>query len=90
LENIRGLGGVVLIETWIEKKNWGKVKEKLPKGYRWKMQGTRRKNKKGRAIGGMIMGVKKELAKQGEGEEMKEEEELSMERRSKDSSGIRE
>jgi len=42
------------------------------------MQGTRRKNKKGRAIGGMIMEVKKELAKQGEGEEMKEEEEYNV------------
>ncbi|EGI67665.1 hypothetical protein G5I_03710 [Acromyrmex echinatior] len=39
---------------------------------RIQVQGARRKNKKGRAMGGMIVGVKKKLAKQGEEEEMKE------------------
>jgi len=50
----------------MEEKNWEKIKEKLPKGYRWKVQGARRKNKKGRMMGGMIVGVKKKLIKQEE------------------------
>jgi len=50
----------------MEEKNWGKVKEKLPKG--WKMQGERTRKEKR-----MIVGIKKELAEQGEGKEMKEE-----------------
>jgi len=48
-----------LTETWVEKKGWGGVKGKLPKGYVWGTQWAVRKNKKGRAKGGMIMGVKK-------------------------------
>jgi len=43
----------------MEEKNWEKVKEKLSKGYRWKVQEVRRKNKKRRAMAGMIVGVKK-------------------------------
>ncbi|KYN35114.1 hypothetical protein ALC56_10585, partial [Trachymyrmex septentrionalis] len=62
---------LVLMETWIEEKNWGKVKEKLTKGYRW--EAARRKNKKGRTMGGMIMIFKKELTEQKEGGDMKEE-----------------
>jgi len=55
----------------MEEKNWEKVKEKLSKGYRWKVQEVRRKNKKRRAMAGMIVGVKKELAEQREGEDMR-------------------
>lgn len=29
---------MVLIETWVEEKNWRKVREKLPRGYEWNMQ----------------------------------------------------
>lgn len=40
-----------IIKTWTEKKGWGKIKSKLPKGYDWHRQDASRKNKKGRAIG---------------------------------------
>ena len=53
----------------MEEKKWEKIKEKLPKGYRWKVQGARRKNKKGRVMGEMIVGVKKKLIKQEEEED---------------------
>lgn len=34
----------------------------MSKGYRWGVQGASRKNKRGRAMGGMIMGIRKEIA----------------------------
>jgi len=45
---------LVLTETWIERKKWGKIKDKLPTGYDWKFQETKRRNKKGRAMRGII------------------------------------
>lgn len=33
----------------------------MPEGYEWGRQLARRKNKKGRAMGGMIMGIRREL-----------------------------
>jgi len=50
---------VVLLETWLEKKGWDKIKERLPREFKWKVQLAKRKNKKGRAMGGMLMGVRK-------------------------------
>jgi len=41
-----------LIETWIERKEWGKIRDRLPIGYDWKFQEAKRINKKGRAMGG--------------------------------------
>jgi len=52
---------IVLVETWVERKGWENVRWRLSKGYIWGMQWAERKYKKGRARGGMIMGVKKEL-----------------------------
>lgn len=52
---------VVLLETWVEKKGWEKIKEKLPRGFKWEMQPATRRNKRGRAMGGMIMGIKREM-----------------------------
>ena len=37
-----------MMETWIEEKNWGKVKEKLTKGYRWEVQQEGRTRKEER------------------------------------------
>jgi len=37
---------LVLIETWVEKKEKGKIKDKLPMGYEWKIQGTKKRNRK--------------------------------------------
>lgn len=34
---------------------WGNVERRLPRGYVWKRQWARRKKKKTRAIGGVIM-----------------------------------
>ncbi|XP_067208444.1 golgin subfamily A member 6-like protein 25 [Linepithema humile] len=52
-------------ETWMDKKGWRMVKEKLPRGYEWGVQVAEKKNKKGRAMGGMIMEIKKEMMEKG-------------------------
>jgi len=48
------LGGwdvMVLMETWVERKGWERVKNKLPKGYRWGVQWATRSGRRGRAKG---------------------------------------
>ncbi|XP_024886911.1 golgin subfamily A member 6-like protein 1, partial [Temnothorax curvispinosus] len=57
---------MVLLETWLDDKGWKRVKERLPEGYEWGVQTAKRKNKKGRAMGRMVMGIKKKLVKKGE------------------------
>ncbi|XP_070157223.1 uncharacterized protein [Polyergus mexicanus] len=51
---------IVLMETWVDEKGWRGVKNKLQKGFKWGVQYASRKNKKGRAMGGMIMGIRRE------------------------------
>lgn len=57
---------IVLIETWVEEKGWRRWKERMPNGYKWGIQYAERRNKKGRAMGGMIMGMKEGLMEKGE------------------------
>lgn len=57
---------ICLIETWIEKKGWRKIEEKLSKEYIWEKQWARRRNKKGRALAGMLMRVKRGRDVKGE------------------------
>lgn len=57
-ENLKDWDVMVLSETWVQEKGWEKVRRRLPRGYRWEMQEAGRKNRKGRAIGGMVMGVR--------------------------------
>lgn len=64
---------VVLLETWLEEKEWRKIKRKLPKGYVWRIQWANRKSTMGRAIGGMTMGINKEIAKKERGTEIGKE-----------------
>jgi len=51
---------VVMVETWVDGKSWDRVRRKLPKGYRWEKQLAKRRSKKGRPMGGIIIGVKEE------------------------------
>ncbi|KYN29154.1 hypothetical protein ALC57_01413 [Trachymyrmex cornetzi] len=50
-----------LMETWVEGKGEKKLRERLPDGYVQRIEEARRRNKKGRAMGGMIMRIKREL-----------------------------
>lgn len=45
-----------LSETWLQEKGWERIKRRLPKGFIWEMQEAGKRNKKGRAMGGMVMG----------------------------------
>ncbi|KYN27961.1 hypothetical protein ALC57_02628 [Trachymyrmex cornetzi] len=60
-DNLKRWDATVLIETWVEGKREKKLRERLPDGYVWRIQNAKRRNKKGRAMGGMIMGIRREL-----------------------------
>ncbi|KAL6418365.1 hypothetical protein ACFW04_012182 [Cataglyphis niger] len=48
-------------EIWLVRKGWDRSKGYLPKRFRWEVQLAERKNKKGRAMGGMLLGIRKGL-----------------------------
>lgn len=50
-----------LSETWLEETQWRKLEPNLPVEYKWKCQLAKRENKKGRARGGIITGVKRNM-----------------------------
>lgn len=49
------------------------IKGKLPRGYVWGVQWAEKKNRKGRAMGGMVMGIKREIVEKGKGIEISKE-----------------
>lgn len=51
----------------------GAIKRKLPKGFVWEMQAARKKSSKGRAKGGMVAGIRKELIEGSRGIKVGEE-----------------
>lgn len=58
---------MVLIESWMENKKWGGIRNKFPKNHEWSMQGASRTHKKGRVKGGSIWGQKEISDKKEEG-----------------------
>lgn len=52
---------IALQETWLEKKWEKKEIEKMDKGYTWCAKAAVREKKKGRAKGGVIVGIKKAI-----------------------------
>ncbi|XP_076287658.1 uncharacterized protein LOC143212601 [Lasioglossum baleicum] len=71
---------IEMTETWIEEREWEGWWRKMPKGWNWKCPGAERVEKKGRARGGIITGVREEIAVEKESET---EEEGIQERRAK-------
>jgi hypothetical protein len=63
---------VGLVETWVEAKGWERLERRMPREFVGKCQYAERESKKGRAKGGIIMGVKKGLEEEN-GSEAKEE-----------------
>jgi len=57
-KGISNWGVVVMMETRVEDRGWKRIRGRMTKGYRWEVQLASRKNKKGRAMGGMIIGVR--------------------------------
>ena len=60
-EFLKGFEIIGLTETWIEKNDWEKLKEKMPEGWKWRCQPASRDCKKGRAKGGIITGIRVDL-----------------------------
>jgi len=60
-EFLKGFEIIGLTETWIEKNDWEKLKEKMPEGWKWRCQPASREGKKGRAKGGIITGIRVDL-----------------------------
>lgn len=52
---------VGLVETWVEAKDWGKWKEKMPRGFKWVMQGAKKESRRRRAARRIVMRIKKGL-----------------------------
>ena len=50
-----------LTETWVDEKQWEKLKEKLPSKFKWTCIPAIKEKKKARAKGGMIMAVNKKM-----------------------------
>lgn len=51
---------IIMMETWLDEKGWEKMKGRLPRNYKWGVQYAERKNRKGKAMGGIIMEVSME------------------------------
>lgn len=50
---------IILQETWVEKEREKGIMGRLSKDYIWKAKSAIRKKKKGRAAGGLLLGIKK-------------------------------
>ncbi|XP_071577594.1 uncharacterized protein [Temnothorax nylanderi] len=73
-EGLREWDAIVMMETWLDGKGWERVKEKLPREFSWRVQIANKRNKKGRACGGMLIGIRSGLEEIKEGSRMEEEE----------------
>lgn len=49
---------VVLIETWVNRKKWAEIRESWKKGFKWQIQEAKLPRGRGRAKGGILVGVK--------------------------------
>ena len=57
-KEVRRWDVVVMSETWLDEKRWEKARDFFPRGFRWEVQWAKRRSKKGRAMGGMAVGIK--------------------------------
>ena len=64
-DNLKEWDVMFLSETWADTRGWEKIRDRVPKGYEWGVQKASRKNRKGRAMGGMVVGIRKELSDRG-------------------------
>ena len=61
-----------LTETWVDGREWEKLKEKMPEGWKWRCQPASKECRKGRAKEGIITGMRVELEEIDIGYEEKE------------------
>ncbi|CAK9827586.1 hypothetical protein ANTRET_LOCUS5267 [Anthophora retusa] len=62
-----------MCETWVGRKEWEGVRSKATEGYTWDVQYAERRGKKGRAMGGMIIGVREGIKMVKDRKETEEE-----------------
>jgi len=67
-ERIKEWDVIGLVETWVVKEEWKRWKEKVPGEFGWSIQGARKEGRRGRAKGGIWMGIRRGL-EGGEGVE---------------------
>lgn len=58
-KGLRGWDVITLMKTWADKKWWNRVRGSLPRGYVWEGLKATRKNKRRKAIGGIIIRINK-------------------------------
>ena len=63
---------IALKETWLEEKDERKVLDELDRDYKWATKPAIRKKKRGRAMGVQLVGIRKDLLKNGTIEEWEE------------------
>jgi len=66
-EKIKEWDVIGLVETWVEKEEWKRWKGKVLGEFEWTMQGASKEDRRGRAKGGIWMGIRKGL-EEGKGE----------------------
>ncbi|TGZ49959.1 hypothetical protein DBV15_12499 [Temnothorax longispinosus] len=54
---IVGFDYIGLCETWLEDKGWDRIKDRLPETHSWKNINAVRERRKGRAKGGLLIGI---------------------------------
>lgn len=64
---------LILMETWIEGNDWGRIRERPSNKHEWRFQEAKNKSRRGKAIGGMIMAIRKEWRWKEKEEETGEE-----------------
>lgn len=55
-KGLKGWDVVVLVETWVDRKGWERMREKLPRELKWEIQLAKKEGKRRRPKGGMLMG----------------------------------
>lgn len=65
-EYIRKFDFVSLSETWIEEQGWRKWENKLAEEFVWRSNYAKKEERRGRAKGGIIIGIRKEWIKGGQ------------------------
>ena len=71
-EYIESMDIINLQETWVDEKEWEKLKNRLHKNFIWHARHAKKVKRKGRAKGGMLIGIRKEEF--GEGSKFTDEE----------------
>lgn len=63
---IIGFDFIGLCETWLEVKGWDRIKDRLPDTHIWENINAVRERRKGRAKGGLLIGIRKDWGSEAE------------------------